>query len=267
LTAHEAAGEEEQEIALPGGMGSGGAVVRVGDTVRRPVREWSASVAALLDHLARVGFDGAPRRLGLDALGREILTFIEGDVAVPPFPAWAATEELLVSVAALQRAMHHASRSFNVPAGAVWQQANLPPPTAAAIVCHNDLCIENVVTRDGRAVGFIDFDFAAPADPLIDIAIAARHWVPVRDPVDVDPEWAGIDQVARMGEFLDAHGLDRDARSGVAAELADFLDRALVSMRQRAESGLPMYAAAWAAGYPQQNRRSRAWLDANASRW
>jgi len=258
---------EEPEVALPGGMGSGGAVVRVGDTVRRPVREWSASVDAFLDHLASVGFDGAPRRLGLDGQGREVVTFIEGDVAVPPFPAWAASEELLVSVAELQRAMHEASRTFTVPEGAVWQQANLPSPTAEAIVCHNDLCIENVGTRDGRAVTFIDFDFAAPADPLIDIAIAARHWVPARDPVDLDAEWAGIDQVARMRAFLDAHRLDGAARARVSRELGDFLDRALVSMRERAESGLPMYAAVWAAGYPDQNRRSRAWLDANASQW
>jgi hypothetical protein len=259
--------DDQLEVALPGGMGSGGAVVRVGDTVRRPVREWSASVDAFLDHLAAVGFGGAPRRLGRDDQGREVLTFIEGEVAVPPFPEWAASEELLVSVAELQRAMHDASRSFVVPHDAVWQQANLPPTGPGAIVCHNDLCVENVVTRDGLAVAFIDFDFAAPADPLVDIAIAARHWVPVRDPVDVDPEWAHVDQVARMRAFLDAHGLEASARTRVGKELGDFLDRALVSMRARAESGLPMYATVWANGYPEQNRRSRAWLEANVSQW
>ncbi len=134
-------------------------------------------------------------------------------------------------------------------------------------MCHNDLCVENVVVRDGRASAFIDFDFAAPADPLIDIAIAARHWVPARDPLDLDPEWADVDQVARMGAFLDAHRLAAPARARVSRELGDFLDRALVSMRERAEAGLAMYAAAWANGYPDQNRRSRAWVDANASNW
>jgi hypothetical protein len=38
-------------------------------------------------------------------------------------------------------------------------------------------------------------------------------------------------------------------------------------MRERAEAGLPMYAAVWASGYPDQNRRSRTWLDAHASQW
>lgn len=41
-------------------------VVRVGDAVRRPTGPWSPAVHALLLHFERVGFDGAPRFLGLD---------------------------------------------------------------------------------------------------------------------------------------------------------------------------------------------------------
>jgi Ser/Thr protein kinase RdoA (MazF antagonist) len=40
------------------------------------------------------------------------------------------------------------------------------------LVCHTDLCLENVVVRDGRAATFIDFDQARPASPLFDIADA-----------------------------------------------------------------------------------------------
>jgi hypothetical protein len=88
--------------------------------------------------------------------------------------------------------------------------------------------------------------------------------VPVRDPVDLDPELRGIDQVARFRAFCAEHGLDTVGRAAVVAHLGAFLDRALVSMRTRAESGLPAYVAVWEAGYPEQNRRSRGWLDANA---
>ena len=252
------------EQPLAGGMGSGGAVVRVGGTVRRPVRPWSATVAAFLRHLEAVGFQGAPRHLGHDEHGREVLTFIPGDVGVPPFPRWVADDAVLLGVARLQHELHQAARSFVAPPAAAWDRPNLPDPGPGAIVCHNDLCVENVVVRDGRVVAFIDFDFAAPNDPLLDIAIAARHWVPVRDPVDVDPDLRGIDQVARFRAFCAEHGLDEGGRAAVVGHLGAFLDRALVSMRTRAESGLPAYVAAWEAGYPDQNRRSRAWLDANA---
>jgi hypothetical protein len=247
-------------------MGSGGAVVRVGSTVRRPWRPWSDAVRVVLEHLEQVGFDGTPRYLGRDEHGREVLTYLEGDVGVPPFPAWVADDELLVSVAELQRRLHDAMRTFVAPEGAAWDTAYLPPAGHDAVVCHNDLCVENVVVQGGRAVGFIDFDFAAPASPLYDITIAARHWVPYRAPEDLDEARAGVDQIARFGRFCDAHGLDRAAREEVVGEGIAFLDRALVAMRARAESGLPLYVATWEQGYPEQNRRSRAWLEREAGR-
>ena len=52
-------------------MDNAGAVVRVGDTVRRPVKKTAVAVRALLLHLEGVGFDGAPRYLGSDEQGRE----------------------------------------------------------------------------------------------------------------------------------------------------------------------------------------------------
>jgi aminoglycoside phosphotransferase (APT) family kinase protein len=257
--------DSETERPLAGGMGSGDAVVRVGETVRRPVRAQTAAVADFLRHLEAVGFRGAPRHLGYDEDGREVLDFIEGEVALTPFPAWVADERLLLSVARLQRELHAAAASYLPPPGATWDRANLPEPGPDAIVCHNDLCVENVVVRDGAAVAFIDFDFAAPSDPLLDIAIAARHWIPIRDQLDVDPDLRGLDSVARFRTFADAHELDDLARAAVVAHLGAFLDRALDSMRRRAESGLAAYVRVWDAGYPAQNRRSRAWLVAHAS--
>jgi hypothetical protein len=63
----------EPEIPLAGGNMSSG-VVRVGDTVRRPAGAWTPAVHALLSHLDSVGFRGAPRPLGIDEHGREVLT-------------------------------------------------------------------------------------------------------------------------------------------------------------------------------------------------
>lgn len=52
------------EVPLEGGRVNVGGVVRVGDTVRRPLRENSPFVHELLLQLERAGFDGAPRFLG-----------------------------------------------------------------------------------------------------------------------------------------------------------------------------------------------------------
>jgi hypothetical protein len=56
-----------------------GSVERHGRTVRRQVRPWTPAVHALLRHLESVGFPGAPRVLGIDAVaGHEVLTYVEG---------------------------------------------------------------------------------------------------------------------------------------------------------------------------------------------
>lgn len=66
--------------------GNANRVVRIGDTVRRATGPWSPSGHALLDHLSRQGFGGAPQFLGTDKAGREILTFISGEVAGDRYP-------------------------------------------------------------------------------------------------------------------------------------------------------------------------------------
>jgi hypothetical protein len=53
-------------------------VERVGETVHRSTSSWTQAVHALLAHLELVGFKGAPRVLGFDGEGREVLTFIAG---------------------------------------------------------------------------------------------------------------------------------------------------------------------------------------------
>ena len=250
----------DEEIPLPGGMGAGGLVVRVGDTVRRPEVAQTDAVGSFLSHLAAVGFDGAPKPLGRDDRGRSILTWMRGDVALPPFPEWVAAEEALVSVASLQRRIHDASRSFRFDPAAPWYRPNLPDAGPGAIVCHNDLCVENVVLQRGRATAFIDFDFAAPADPLLDIAIACRHWVPFKDPADITGGFVGVDQARRFVLFCDEHSLTGEQRRAVVEHGLGFLDRALVTMRAKADEGLPLYRAVWDAGYEKQTRRSHDWL-------
>jgi hypothetical protein len=39
-------------------------------------------------HLESAGFEGAPRVLGIDGSGREVLSYIQGEVAGRPRPLW-----------------------------------------------------------------------------------------------------------------------------------------------------------------------------------
>ena len=136
------------EVPLVGGTNNRGLVVRRGDTVRRPLRPTSPAAHALLTYLAEVGFDGAPRLLGIDDQGREVLTFIPGDAVTPPYPAWALTDDALRSVAVLLRRYHEAVAGFDTAAPRL--AGGGTAGVRRGLACHNDLNLDNVIFRDGR---------------------------------------------------------------------------------------------------------------------
>ena len=184
---------------------------RVGDTVRRPVRAGSPSTWALLDHLERVGFDGAPRFLGVDDHGREILSFIPGEAAIEPYQHWALTDEALVSVAELLRRYHDAVASFDA-AGRSWPDF-VPAEFRDGLISHNDPNLDNIIFSGGVAVGLIDFDLASPGSAVWDVTCAARLWTPLRDERDAPGELRGR-SLDRFRLFIDTYGLARRDRLG-----------------------------------------------------
>jgi hypothetical protein len=264
---------EGPEIELPRGDVTEG-VVRVGGTVRRPHQPQSLAVAAYLDHLERAGFDGSPRYLGRDDAGRDVLSFLDGDVPGDPAEPWAADEGLLASVGELVRRLHEASAGFlaatgfRAPEGSVWARDLVPvtvpePPLEPELVTHNDVTPQNVVVRDGRAVGLVDFDLAGPAPRLLDLYNTAMHWVPLRDPVDVWHTWRGVDQAARLRVLVDGYGLDGAGRAAIV-DLG--IRRAGVTwsrMKAAAEHLGGGWARMWAEGVGDQIRRREAWLTAH----
>lgn len=208
------------EVPLAGGDVTEG-VVRVGDTVRRPRGPWSDSVAAYLRHLEAVGFEGAPRHLGVDERGRDILDFVDGDVPSQPVTeAWAATTEVLDGVARLLRRLHEASAGFVPPADALWfggdvvvdLPADLPQEPPAELVSHFDVTPQNVVFRDGVPAALIDFDLTRPGSRLRDVVNTAMWWVPLIAPVDRDPAFTTADVASRLRVFVDAYELDEARR-------------------------------------------------------
>jgi Phosphotransferase enzyme family len=203
---------------LSGGVANAGAVIRVGDEVRRPASAQTELVFSLLEHVRSKGFTGVPEPLGIDEQGRERLRYIPGEVAIPPFPRWSLSPELLASVARLLRAFHEAVDDFVPPANATWN-TELAHPAGGRIIGHNDVCLENVIVRKGRAAALIDFEFAAPTHPLHDLAVLARHWVPLETQQDA-ARWGreGFDVGSRLRIVADAYGIP------FGAQREEFLD-------------------------------------------
>lgn len=141
------------ERPLHGGPVSEG-VVQVGGTVRRPVGPRSDFVHRLLAHLESVGFAGAPRFLGVDEMGREMLTLPPG----APLPGTVTlSDEQLRSAARLLRSHHDAAASA---------------PDDLLLTCdtvvHGDVGPWNILWQGETATALIDFDEARPGERLLD---------------------------------------------------------------------------------------------------
>ena len=245
------------EEVLHGGTANRGQVVRVGDTVRRPQRSTSPATHALLRHLADVGFPGAPRFHGVDEESREVLSYLPGSPVLPPYPRWALTDEALVSVALLLRAYHRAVASFD-PSPHRWP----PSPPAAyvdGLVSHNDLALDNVVFRDGRAVALIDFDLASPGSRLWDVACAARLWAPVRPDSAIDDDRRGR-TIARLRLFVDSYGVSARDRARVVDAVRQNHGWFRELIRTHAEEGHAVFAEHWNTGARERARQYTRWF-------
>jgi aminoglycoside phosphotransferase (APT) family kinase protein len=231
--------------------GSGRApVTRVGRTVRRPVGPWTPAVHALLRYLEEVGFDAAPRVLGIDAEGREVLTFVDGEDGHHARKTALHDDHALVAVGQLIRRFHDAVAGFVVPSDAAWQfQPNAP---RNGIVCHNDLAPVNTVYVDNRPRAFIDWDFAAPARPEWDLACAAWSFVPLYDDGYCRRHgYSAAPRGPRLRLLCDAYGL---------TDRAGFID--LIRARELALYDLVRLGAA--AGDPHY---TTVWRDTAGQRW
>jgi hypothetical protein len=252
--------ERHHEVELTGGTANQGLVVRVGDTVRRPWRPTTASTHALLQHLEAVGFDGAPRLLGVDDRGREVLTYVPGTAISPPYPPWSLTTAALESVARLLHRYHDAVASFDGD-GLRWQ---LPVPErfTTGLVSHNDPNMDNIVFRDGVAVALIDFDLAGPGSRVWDVAGAARLWAPLRPDGDIADARRGR-SLQRLRTFVDAYGLAGDERELVAQALQPNHTWCYDNVRRHAEAGHRGFATFWRGGGAGLSERVQEWFDQN----
>jgi hypothetical protein len=188
-------------------------------------------VDALLRHLEQTGFKGAPRALGYDEAGRQVLSFIDGEVSDSPRDL---SLDGVAAVGKLIREYHDATASFVPPPGAVWNVAI--PPDSEDLICHHDLAPWNLVRSDNQ-FAFIDWDGAGPGSRLWDLAYAAHGFVPLSP----GPQLSDREAAQRLQALVDGYELGTHGRD----KLLDLLARRVHSMYELLRQGHLTHSHPW----------------------
>jgi hypothetical protein len=220
------------EVSLGGNLNQ---AIRVADTVRRRGGPWTPAVHALLRYLEKTDFE-APRALGIDDQGREILAYIPGEtyagggtVAVPDR---VLDEDHLVDAASLLRRYHDTVAGFPPPQGAQWR---LSAPTEHELICHNDWSPWNALFRDDRLAVMLDWDLAGPGSRLWDVGAAAACWVTLSVGAKL---FTVAERAERLRLFCDAYGLeDRSELLTTIRLRTDYVARFIESRGRSGEPG------------------------------
>jgi hypothetical protein len=250
------------EITLLGGNIND--VGRVGNTVRRPTGPHSPAVHGLLLHLERIGFDGAPRLLGIDDKGREVLSWIEGETIGPHGPP--ALDDVRTA-AALLREMHTATASFEVDHTAPWFSAADDPGGGDRIV-HGDFAPWNLLVGTNRW-SIIDWDTARPGRVVWDTSYAMHTIVRLWPGA---PEWQSTpltcaEVVARVKAFAKGYGMDDAELRDTLSLVPERSESIAVGTERLASEDDAAFARLVADGHPQAWREAAIYAAERLDEW
>ena len=204
--------------------------------------------------------------LGIDDQGREVLSFIEGKTvgATHPWPAWAWADETLVQAGRIVREYHEAVRDFR-PRGTRTWRLTTAAVTDDEVVCHNDIAPYNLVFRDGRIVGIIDWDLASPAMPSWDLAWSAWTFAPIHTPDHASRLGAPLDIARRIRLLCDSYGLQE--RDGFLDVLRERMLASIVGIETQAAAGDGAFVRLVKQGHVDRMRDDADWLADHGQEW
>jgi aminoglycoside phosphotransferase (APT) family kinase protein len=159
--------------------------IQVGNTARRPASNNTHFVQTVLRHLEEVGVGWAPRPLGIDDEGREVVSWIPGVTAK------SGEDVDLSELALMVRSLH------DLTVGLV---------EGCECIIHDDLQPRNVVVRQGKPVGLIDWEQARPGRRVEDVANLCWSFVeprPGSDGRDIGQRWRRVADAYRLGSGND----------------------------------------------------------------
>jgi thiamine kinase-like enzyme len=139
-------------------------VFKENNMVKRPFEKWSNNIHSLLKHFYKNGLP-VPKIIKTDNQ-YEYLEYINGELIHP----YKWNNELLYELAILVKDLHSFAKSFENNKNMEWKQWYLREIGNPAICSHGDIAPWNVITKGNKITGLIDWEYAGPIDPEIELA-------------------------------------------------------------------------------------------------
>ena len=202
---------------------------------------------------------------GVRRAGPEVLSWIEGDVPLPPYPAWSMTDRALEDLGALVRRFHEAAASFVPPDGAAWA-ADWADPTGGAGDAHPDDHPQRPLPRERRLPrrpgrGLDRLRDGRPGPSALGRRDRGRDVGPARRPGPARSAPAGPrrdrpDRVLGRG-----YGLERAAAEELVDVLVEERAHSIANIRAEIAAGNELWIGNWAAaGGDERAAADDAWI-------
>lgn len=262
---------QDEEVMTGGNVNK---VVRVGETIRREAKP-NLYVYELLNHLEGAGFKRAPRFLGHDEMGREMLSFIEGEVPGNEYPeikAYMWSEASLMELAKMLRQYHDATQGFTSTVGS---ENPFSDPEQNEVICHNDAALYNIVFQNGLPAALIDFDMAGPGPRMWDIAYTLYTSVPLtgfapsytmdKAVVSYDSKLHALERRRRVHLFFDSYGVE--IPSDLKSWTMKRLETLCATLTDRAAAGEPAFVKMVEEGHLAHYEQEIDFLNCHFDEW
>lgn len=188
--------------------------------IYKPRRKWTESIHRYLKFLIDNGLGCVPQVLGFDSAENEMITFIHGE-CIHPNP-W--NDEAIINVGKMLKELHSLSKSFIWSDKDIWQPWFLHEMGSTnKIISHCDFAPWNTITSGSNIVGLIDWEFAGPVDPLIELARVCWLFIQLYD-TDVGQK-IGLPSLEKRSNqlslLIDSYELEKTKRSDLLANIID----------------------------------------------
>ena len=162
------------------------------------------------------------------------------------------------------RRFHQAQRGFSPDPALPWRVVPGRALRRGEVVVHHDAAPYNTVLRPDGSLAVIDFDFAAPGDPVEDLALAVWAWTPLwHDPAAVRRELGEVTTADRLHKFaavVEGYAADAGQRARLADTVVQVMEGHARTLEELAAQGDPVFVRMVAAGHAGRPRRDAAWF-------